>query len=686
MESMLRSAAVSRTSSSTRASNDSASDKWDFEDNYQEREDYETKTGKRQRFRDAKQRAKKFLKPSHHKRSSLQDDYHDAENREPAHRVRQDPAFNPNMLRAKKSYPTAARLAEVASNAAHNTGQMISNPKSAIKGSATRTTAAHLSKVQQPYLSKGSDFTFLKAQDDLHKAEHTSATSSNGEDMSLDSKRDALERLESHRESLRTAWITGRHVRRVRVVPKQHLDFPARKQFEVLDSKSTIGKYHWLDWLGHLLLYYTQDFSSQYIDDFEELPFDVRQMRSHLERLVMASEPWQAWLMHVRRVYRWEDPVETGRWLALYLVLWYTQYIVAFVYGYIIYMVVRNHYHPSTVKRLEQSIERAADRSATAHRFGEMIDRHGRAEWLGPVIDGLGPSAQLQIGDVANMLEVLSNFYSWKSPRKTVSSLMFLLSCLTVCLVADMAFCVKIIWFIVGGAFFLCWPIASHYPRYRYLVSPIKWVLWDIPTHAEWAFQYLRREAQAEREIMIERKVEEHLSRPPAGSILDSYAGSMSVPGDDLHDKPTTDFAGEVDAESGEDWKSVDSLHSILDQSDVVALRCDCNGTLGRLHVCSSGVYFVRSVGKTELWRRSFLELTEMNKIQADIEGWQLDGSALSKMASLQKLELHFIDGRAVTLSKMKDRDAAFNTIIAFSALQWQSLQTLPGTEQRVTK
>ena len=43
----------------------------------------------------------------------------------------------------------------------------------------------------------------------------------------------------------------------------------------------------------------------------------------------------------------------------------------------------------------------------------------------------------------------------------------------------------KIVWFVVGGAFFFCWPIASRYPKYRYLVSPIKWVLWDIPTDGE---------------------------------------------------------------------------------------------------------------------------------------------------------------------------------------------------------
>lgn len=79
------------------------------------------------------------------------------------------------------------------------------------------------------------------------------------------------------------------------------------------------------------MLYYTQDFAAQYVDEFDELPFDPHRLKSHVERLVMASAPWQSWMMHVRRVFRWEDPVETGRWLMLYIVLWYTQNLVAFV-------------------------------------------------------------------------------------------------------------------------------------------------------------------------------------------------------------------------------------------------------------------------------------------------------------------------------------------------------------------
>ena len=81
-----------------------------------------------------------------------------------------------------------------------------------------------------------------------------------------------------------------------------------------------------------MLIFYTQDFCTQYIDDFDELPFDLeRTCRHHVERIVLASEPWQQWGMDVRSIYRWENPWRTGKWLALYIVLWQTSHVMGFL-------------------------------------------------------------------------------------------------------------------------------------------------------------------------------------------------------------------------------------------------------------------------------------------------------------------------------------------------------------------
>ena len=56
----------------------------------------------------------------------------------------------------------------------------------------------------------------------------------------------------------------------------------------------------------------------------------------------------------------------------------------------------------------------------------------------------------------------------------------------------------------------------------------------------------------------------------------------------------------------------------------------------------------------------------------------KLEASAVSRATfhSPEQLELTFIDGTSVVLGAMKDRDEAFNTIIGFSALQWQVSRT----------
>lgn len=77
-------------------------------------------------------------------------------------------------------------------------------------------------------------------------------------------------------------------------------------------------------------------------------------------------------------------------------------------WAYIVYMVIRNRYHPSSLESLQESMERNLQRGSMAHRFGELVDKHGPEGWLEPLIDEIGPMLQLQLGDLANMLEVLS--------------------------------------------------------------------------------------------------------------------------------------------------------------------------------------------------------------------------------------------------------------------------------------
>lgn len=259
-----------------------------------------------------------------------------------------------------------------------------------------------------------------------------------------------------------------------------------------------------------------------------------------------------------------------------------------------------------------------------------------------------------------------------------------------VTLLADMDFCMHIFWFICGGAFFLCWPISSMYPKYRYLVSPFKWVLWDIPTDgklpaplgffgadgahlAEWSFQYLRRQAQITREQLIKQRVEEGHYRELANPAIDGYSGQITtVP------KIRVENGQSEDEEADEDddgWYSASSTTSVLEASDIRSFRAQYSGNLGRLIVFSKGIRFVRSLPpKKETWRCDYLELAEMRKVE---------GSTVSKLTSgsPDQLEIKCIDGSKLHFDGMKERDEAFNTIIAFSSLQWQNLQIISNSK-----
>ncbi|KAL8943688.1 MAG: hypothetical protein Q9216_000887 [Gyalolechia sp. 2 TL-2023] len=533
-----------------------------------------------------------------------------------------DAAFNVDQLNTKHrsekdvAAKTQVNLRAVAAGIMH--------PKQGIKGKATRSTAGRLSRMERPYLSKTMDIEFLEAHDHLSRAQSlassTRNTSEEESNFSGDDCKERVEQLEAQRESLRAAYTTSRLVHRVRVVPKRHINFPGRERFEVRNNQGKEIAYDWLRWIGYNLLFYTQDFSAQYIDDFDELPFDIDSVRQQLERLAVASAPWQAFFMDLRSVYCWDDPLITTKWLALYVFLWYTQHLVGFI-------------------AMRESIRRSHDQRSGAYKFGELVDKHGRHHWIEPLLDELGPYVQLQLNDLANILEVFANFHAWMYPRKTAATLVFL----------------SIATFIIGGAFFFCWPIASKYPKYRYLVSPFKWALWDIPTDAEWSFQYLRRHAQMEREQLVKRRVDRiHQDENDGSSPISYVVPDITVNEGSSHDE--------------DDWHSACSTTSVLGGLDIVAYRAYSQGVVGRLIIYSSGIRFVRSVKRRELWRRSYLELVEMRK---------KEGSSVSRIPGVpsQSLELKFLDGSKLGLKGMKDRDSAFNTIIGFSGLQWQSLQ-----------
>ena len=164
-----------------------------------------------------------------------------------------DPAFSHNKLykqkrwsNGKTAYRPLGALESIAATVVH--------PKKAIKSKATRTTAGQLSKAERPFLSKKADLEFLEAHDNLYRAESSKSSShltsdSETEDVTV-GYREKIKKMQENRESLRAAWITSRHIRRVRVVPKRHIEYRNRKLFIRKDSEGE--RFDWLSWLGYV--------------------------------------------------------------------------------------------------------------------------------------------------------------------------------------------------------------------------------------------------------------------------------------------------------------------------------------------------------------------------------------------------------------------------------------------------
>lgn len=60
----------------------------------------------------------------------------------------------------------------------------------------------------------------------------------------------------------------------------------------------------------------------------------------------------------------------------------------------------------SFINQVFLGVDTLQSKEGEAHRFGELIEKHGRYHLIEPLLDNLGPSIELQLNDLADMLEV----------------------------------------------------------------------------------------------------------------------------------------------------------------------------------------------------------------------------------------------------------------------------------------
>ena len=68
---------------------------------------------------------------------------------------------------------------------------------------------------------------------------------------------------------------------------------------------------------------------------------------------------------------------------------------------------MRRRFEKPSVGKLRQDLERIEDSMETAHTLSEQVEKRGAQSWVDPLIEDMGEWLLLQLGDMANLLEVL---------------------------------------------------------------------------------------------------------------------------------------------------------------------------------------------------------------------------------------------------------------------------------------
>ena len=186
--------------------------------------------------------------------------------------------------------------------------------------------------------------------------------------------------------------------------------------------------------------------------------------------------------MRVRRVYTWEDPWLTAKWMAVFLVQLKTGFFMTGFWGYLLYSVVSNFYGKHSRTWMRESHTRASHTNERASMLSELIVRHGSDAWVEPLMDELGPWIQLQLGDLADFLESSVAYYEWRNVSATTSTCVVYVALFLLSACTSIEYSIKVFWMAAGLYFFLSRPIGTCYPRFRHAVMPIRWMYWDAPT------------------------------------------------------------------------------------------------------------------------------------------------------------------------------------------------------------
>ncbi|KIV80312.1 hypothetical protein PV11_07823 [Exophiala sideris] len=431
-----------------------------------------------------------------------------------------------------------------------------------------------------------------------------------------------LVQLKQSRQDEMVRWSIDRHVRRVARthVPERPPQPPPLSKKDPLQT--------WSEYTKARLKYELHKRAEFYIDNASDLPQpDRKLLASALERLIIASVPVQNAFMRLRNISHWVNPRESAGYMVLYFSLLVFSQITRMIILFVLLGTLYRRWHPPTLSERRKTLAHSEDRDAIAQDLVELVTQYGTRGWVDHSIDLAGPVLFDSMERAADILETLRNFYEWRVPWRTGCTLGLLFAWWSLITLAPTWLLVQMTFSFVGIDFFILTPLGVRNPQYRLLVSPWTWLLWKIPTHADWAIARLQAEA--------EKYLEQH------GKLGD-------IDNDDARNTMMPSKTGIRDTPEGPQM--------------IGRYKCRAGDVYGDLVVTTASISFSpkKSADHTG-WLLPFRQLTGLQKVTVEVKS--------GEEAGLIFVEL---DGSKHNIAHMNERDLVFSQIIGYSRLLWK--------------
>ncbi|KAJ4334169.1 hypothetical protein N0V95_009238 [Ascochyta clinopodiicola] len=269
----------------------------------------------------------------------------------------------------------------------------IHNPVDAVRSKisehSNQQVAAHITAKEIPH---GNDVDIVHASEAVEDAENDAQRLLAIQDLS---------KLMQARQATYARWTFDRHITKVRLLPREQLKLKPRSDFEKYNPQEGLV----IDWRAY------GQHVRQYIGYGSSPPMPSKQtILPNIERFLIASSPFQELIMTSRRVYRWEQPATTVKYLLIYSLLWYFNMLLPGFLAVTVYLTLERRAHGNTMKDLREDIEHREDQRATALSLTELIVKEGDENWSDDLLEGLGPWFMVQLADLANFFESIRKY------------------------------------------------------------------------------------------------------------------------------------------------------------------------------------------------------------------------------------------------------------------------------------